>query len=301
MAEHLDFRLLFERAPGLFLVLRPDAPDFTIIGASDAYLEATHTRRPAIHGRGLFDVFPDNPADPAATGVSKLRASLDRVLATRSADTMAVQKYDVRREDGTFEERFWSPINSPVIAEGGALKYILHRVEDVTSIVRSNEQADANRVSLELEIMRRSQELDIARAKLERLVEKLELPVLRSWPGVLTIPLIGAVTRARFARSEASVLHLIRAERIRAVILDFSAVESMDDEVLDAVARLVAAIQLLGAVALLSSIRAETAVSMADRYASPIAAPIFGVQSDALDHALTIVGACVTTAPRQMR
>ena len=56
-----DFQLLFEAAPGSFLVLKPD---FTIVAASDAYLRATMTDRSAIVGRGLFEVFPDNPEDP---------------------------------------------------------------------------------------------------------------------------------------------------------------------------------------------------------------------------------------------
>jgi hypothetical protein len=40
---------------------------------------------------------------------------------------MAVQKYDIRRpeaEGGGFEERFWSPVNSPVIGPDGAVAYI---------------------------------------------------------------------------------------------------------------------------------------------------------------------------------
>src|SRR6185295_6386554 len=109
-----DFRLLFEGAPGLYLVL---LPDLTIVAVSDAYLRATMTERAAILGRGLFDVFPDNPDDPGATGVRNLRASLDRVRQNRIPDAMAVQKYDIRRpesEGGGFEERFWSPVNSPV-------------------------------------------------------------------------------------------------------------------------------------------------------------------------------------------
>jgi len=71
-----DLRVLFEAAPGKFLVLRPD---LTIVAACDEYLRATRTRRPDIIGRQLFDVFPDNPDDPKASGVSNLRASLDRV------------------------------------------------------------------------------------------------------------------------------------------------------------------------------------------------------------------------------
>src|SRR5688500_5397198 len=98
-----DFRRLFESAPGNYLVL---APDLTIVAASDAYLRATMTTRESILGRGLFEVFPDNPDDPAATGVGNLRASLERVLRARAPDAMAVQKYDIRKPDasGGFEE-----------------------------------------------------------------------------------------------------------------------------------------------------------------------------------------------------
>ncbi|MBI5514959.1 MAG: response regulator [Deltaproteobacteria bacterium] len=137
--EPLDYQRLFEGAPGLYLVLRPDPPRFTIVGASDAYLRATLTERNAVLGRGLFEVFPDNPDEPQATGVRNLRASLLRVLATHKPDTMAVQKYDLQRpehEGGGFEERYWSPVNAPVLAASGELAWLLHRVEDVTDSVQ---------------------------------------------------------------------------------------------------------------------------------------------------------------------
>lgn len=131
-----DFRALFESAPGLYLVL---TPGLEIVAVSEAYLKATMTEREEILGRGIFDVFPDNPDDPQADGVRNLRASLNRVLQDRTSDPMPVQKYDIRRpasEGGGFEERFWSPVNSPVFAKNGELAYIIHRVEDVTEFVR---------------------------------------------------------------------------------------------------------------------------------------------------------------------
>jgi len=137
-----DFRLLFESAPGLYLALAPDDA-FTIQAVSAAYLGATMTRREQILGRGIFDVFPDNPDDPEATGVANLRASLQRARDRRVPDTMAVQKYDIRRPDsegGSFEERFWSPMNSPVIGANGAVEYIIHRVEEVTQVMRLDRQ-----------------------------------------------------------------------------------------------------------------------------------------------------------------
>jgi PAS domain-containing protein len=56
-----DFRALFEAAPGSYLVLDPG---LRVVAVSDAYLRATMTEREAIAGRGIFDVFPDNPDDP---------------------------------------------------------------------------------------------------------------------------------------------------------------------------------------------------------------------------------------------
>lgn len=140
-----DFRKLFEAAPGPYLVL---APDLTIVAISDAYLKATMTERDVIVGRGLFDVFPDNPDDPQATGTQNLRASLNRVLENRARDTMAIQKYDIRRpesEGGGFEERHWSPSNSPVLGDDGQVKYIIHYVEDVTESVRRVDAEAAER------------------------------------------------------------------------------------------------------------------------------------------------------------
>jgi signal transduction histidine kinase/CheY-like chemotaxis protein len=69
----MDFKSLFEAAPGSYLVLDPD---LVIVAVSDAYLRDTMTSREEILGRGLFEVFPDIPDDPEATGEGNLRASL---------------------------------------------------------------------------------------------------------------------------------------------------------------------------------------------------------------------------------
>jgi len=174
----VDFRALFEAAPGLFLVLDPE---LRIVAVSDAYLAATMIRRDDVLGRGIFEVFPDNPNDPAATGVGNLRASLERVRKTAKPDTMAVQKYDIRRpesEGGGFELRYWSPVNSPVLDDLRRVRYIIHRVEDVTEFVRLRERRDEQEATtaelreraekMEAEIVHRSQELQTANAELRK-------------------------------------------------------------------------------------------------------------------------------------
>lgn len=177
--KEVDFKAVFESAPGLFLLLKPD---FTIAGVSDAYLHATMTKREEIDGRYLFDVFPDNPADPGATGAANLTASLKRVLASRRSDTMAVQKYDIRRpaaRGGAFEERYWSPVNSPILNADGEVLYIIHRVEDVTEFVRAKERFRAQESvteRAEAEIFARNQELQSSQRQLQTIIDAM--PVL---------------------------------------------------------------------------------------------------------------------------
>ena len=137
-----DFRGLFEKAPTPFLVLKPD---LMIVAVSEAYLAATMTRRETIIGRKLFEVFPDNPTDPDATGVRNLLASLETVLRTRAEHKMAIQKYDIRRppeHGGAFEIRYWRPLNSPVLDDHGNVRFIIHRVEDVTELVKLGLERD---------------------------------------------------------------------------------------------------------------------------------------------------------------
>ena len=64
---------------------------------------------------------------------------MERVKATRRADVMPVQKYDIRRpaaEGGGSTEHYWSPINTPVPGPDNKIADIVHRVEDVTGFVR---------------------------------------------------------------------------------------------------------------------------------------------------------------------
>ncbi|MBB3221842.1 hybrid sensor histidine kinase/response regulator [Pseudoduganella umbonata] len=119
-----DYQALFDAAPAPCLVV---TATLHVASVNQAYLQATKTVRDDIAGRYLFDVFPDNPADPSATGVANLRASLQRVLQDRCADTMAVQRYriPVATPGGTrVEERDWSAVNTPVFDAAGGISHI---------------------------------------------------------------------------------------------------------------------------------------------------------------------------------
>jgi len=118
---------------------------------------------------------PDNPADPAATGTKNLWASLHRVLESKASDTMVVQKYDIRRpesEGGGFEERYWSPVNSPVLESDGSISYIIHRVADVTEYMELKDQ-EAVHQQLTVELQQRTTKMEIELFLRSRELQKL--------------------------------------------------------------------------------------------------------------------------------
>ncbi|WP_326778273.1 PP2C family protein-serine/threonine phosphatase [Streptomyces sp. NBC_01445] len=184
MKPNIDYKALFTVTPSPYLVL---GPDLVIVAVNEAYLHATGRSRQDLVGQYLFDAFPDNPADESADGVQNLDASLRRVLRWRQPDTMAVQKYDipVPSRPGAFEERWWSPINTPVLGPDGRVAWIIHRVEDVTEFVRSRPPKSTGgpldrREAMEAELYARAREL-------QRLNEELRQAHARERQVALTL------------------------------------------------------------------------------------------------------------------
>ncbi|MFF4211908.1 PP2C family protein-serine/threonine phosphatase [Streptomyces sp. NPDC001796] len=163
--QDIDYAALFAATPSPYLVL---GTDLVIVEVNQAYLDATRRTRQDLIGRHVFDAFPDNPNDPGADGVRNLNASLHRVLITRQPDTMALQKYDIpiMGRPGVFEERWWSPINTPILRPDGSVGSIILRVEDVTAYVETHGQGNwqpsnklSEREALEAELYARAREL----------------------------------------------------------------------------------------------------------------------------------------------
>lgn len=180
----IDYRSIIHGLPSLVVIL--DA-ELTIVDVSAAYTRATMTRREEMIGKPIFEVFPDNPGDSAADGVNNLHASLRRVLKSAAPDTMAVQRYDVRKpqeDGGDFEERYWTVINSPILNGDGQICHIIHKAEDVTEFIRlkqrgqeqhrSNEELSEQVADMEADIFERSREVAAASAQLKESNQALE-------------------------------------------------------------------------------------------------------------------------------
>jgi len=175
----IDFQKVIELVSSIYIIL---STELNILYVNAALEKASMRKREDIIGRNLFEVFPDNPADKNADGVSNLSNSLHSVIKYKKQHTMAVQKYDIQRPDGTFEVRYWSPLNIPVLNSENEIEYIIHRVEDVTEFVLiKNEQQNKDNINIglqkkvsdmEVEIIKRSREIQELNFELEKKVKE---------------------------------------------------------------------------------------------------------------------------------
>lgn len=164
----IDYRAVFQALPGMVALL---TPDLVYADVTEDFLRYCGRSREQLIGRHLFEVFPDNPHDPAATGVRNLEASLLRVLAGGERDTMAIQRYDVQslEKPGEWVKRFWSPINAPVLDDEGQVVLLVHRVEEVTELLRAHGQTEGDRPRvLEAALYTRSRELQEVNDRLRK-------------------------------------------------------------------------------------------------------------------------------------
>ncbi|MBK3576997.1 SpoIIE family protein phosphatase [Streptomyces sp. MBT65] len=155
----IDYSAVFQGLPGMVALL---TPDLVYADVNEEYLRMSGRTREQVVGRFMFDVFPDNPNDPVATGMRNVETSLRRVTATGERDAMALQRYDVESTEcpGEWEERYWSPVNAPVLDRDGKVVLIVHRVEEVTELIRARGGPGGSRTRvLEAELYTRAREL----------------------------------------------------------------------------------------------------------------------------------------------
>lgn len=99
----------------------------------------------------------------------------------------------------------------------------------------------------------------------EEALRSLSVPIVQVWDGVLTLPLIGALDSQRAADMMERLLAEIVTARARYAILDLTAVAVVDTNTAQHLVRIVRAIELLGARAIITGISpaiAQTMVSL---------------------------------------
>ncbi|MGW1708558.1 PP2C family protein-serine/threonine phosphatase [Streptomyces sp. NPDC002206] len=166
--DGIDYAAVFQGLPGMVALM---TPELVFADANEEFLRMAGRTREQVIGRYLFDVFPDNPNNPAATGMRNLEASLKRVAATGERDAMALQRYDVQspQRPGEWEERYWSPVNAPVFGPDGRVVLLVHRVDEVTELIKARGGPDIGRTRvLEAELYTRARELQEVNERLRQ-------------------------------------------------------------------------------------------------------------------------------------
>lgn len=133
---------VFEATPGKRVVFLPNAPQFTIIAASNDMCHFLRLPKEQFVGKSVFDAFPDNPADPEASGVKNLLASLQHVLQFKTEHRMERQRYDVAIDGGAFTKIYWQNNSVPVLDENGEISCIVHTAEDITEQVKAENRQE---------------------------------------------------------------------------------------------------------------------------------------------------------------
>ncbi len=168
MTPAIDFRALFERSPNSYMLLDRE---LRYVAANPAYLQVTSTRLEDLLGRHLFEVFPHDPENPRNQNAALLKESLERVLATRAADTLAHIRYRVPVVRGGvrgLEERSWSATHTPLVDERGEVSFILQHTVDVTALAASA----AGRTLAEASVLGHADQVEEERRHLRRLFEQ---------------------------------------------------------------------------------------------------------------------------------
>ncbi|MFF0084989.1 PP2C family protein-serine/threonine phosphatase [Streptomyces canus] len=166
---HIDYGAVFRALPGMVALL---TPELVYVDVNDDFLRLTGRTREQLLGHYIFDVFPENPNDSAAAGMRETRASMLRAVATGERDTMAVLRYDIEepQRPGHWHEHFWSPVNAPVLGTDGKVKLLVHRVEEVTELIRARggPGGDSRARVLEAELYTRARELQEVNERLRK-------------------------------------------------------------------------------------------------------------------------------------
>jgi two-component system sensor histidine kinase VicK len=142
------FKVIFEKSPGSLLV-KADAPQFTILAASDAYLAVTACTRENIIGKGFFEAFPENKTDRADETAA--RNVFTKVTETGRKIDVPSYRFDVCKPGGKGKEiHYWSCSNTPIIGNDNKVTCILNTIIDITGEVKAKDLAIENESRLRM-------------------------------------------------------------------------------------------------------------------------------------------------------
>ncbi|MGZ3872306.1 MAG: PAS domain-containing sensor histidine kinase [Mucilaginibacter sp.] len=141
------FQTIFEKSPGSLLV-RANAPHFTIVAVNGSYPDVSPGKKAAVVGKNYCDVFPEDPALDATTSAHTV---FTKVVETRKKIDVPNYRFDVYNPDThAYEIRYWSCSNTPIFGAENEVTFILNTVVDITNEVKAKQAAIENESRLRL-------------------------------------------------------------------------------------------------------------------------------------------------------
>jgi rsbT co-antagonist protein RsbR len=209
-------------------------------------------------GRAMPEVFSGDVAE-------KLKIATKRVLATGTPETLSYE-----REHGSVV-RYFNAKMSALYGQGGEIVGVTVIERDFTDQVLA-QRALSDRLAL----IERQRET----------IRAMSTPILRIWPGVLALPIIGEMDQPRALAIMDDVLEAITESSARVLVLDLTGVYAVDTATVGHFEKIVIAAEMLGTECLMCGIRRPVAQAMAELGMSPGATKTFSTMQAALKVAI---------------
>jgi rsbT co-antagonist protein RsbR len=196
------------------------------------------------HGQQLFDAYMGG--QPPALAATELRG---------------------RRKDGTV---LYVELSARVLIREDGRRFLVASMTDITDRKEHTTQLAERADDAQREAQTKSElllalqdRLDVIQRQHHQILD-LSAPILDIWEGVLAMPLIGAIDKARATTITERLLEAVVQHRAKLVLIDLTSVEELDQAGADCVRRLVRALRLLGTRALLTGLRSQVAVRLSE-------------------------------------
>ena len=198
--------------------------------------------------------------------------------------TKPARELEIARTQGRFEEegwrlrkdgaRFWaSVVLTPVFDDAGAVIGYAKVTRDLSERRQAERERLAHREA----------------------IRALTTPVVRLWPGILLLPVVGEVDVGRAEAILETVLGRVVEEQAKIVIIDVAGLPTMGTYVADALLKTTAALRLLGAIAVITGISPEASRTMVKLGVDLSGMATQNQLAGGLEHALSILGKRVVT------
>ncbi len=171
---------------------------------------------------------------------------------------------------GNYDERIQVDERSDLLLE---VEMAINLVLEELSLARSLQEKQQDELTQQNERLAEQQ---------RRLLRLLSTPILKVWPGIMALPIIGPVNAERRGAILEAVLRTIVNERAGYVILDLTGVDEPDMETAQFFISAAHTIKLLGARCMLSGIGPELSRSLIDLNTDLREIPIAAKTADAI-------------------